>query len=266
MPELVETEDVNPLPLPKGHDKSLTHRLLIDTAVGGFAGFSLAWFITPMDQAVMESMSGKKTLIGSLKSSGRDIFKTPFKYVRSPQYGYVVGTYAGTYLSKNVSDTMCVYTKQTPEKTAFYKFWLVFAFNGGLSVFWKDPGMARLFGTGSAVKMPPSVYGAWALRDGVHLVGACLAADYLEEKLGWTKAQWRNAQLAFPLMIQIVTTPLHLTGLDFFNHKKSSIGDRFARVRKAWLPSAGIRMIRMFAPWSLGLLICRDLRDYLIEN
>ncbi len=90
--------------------------------------------------------------------------------------------------------------------------------------------------------------------------------DYLEKRLGWTKDQWRAAQVTFPLAVQLITTPVHLLGLDFYNEQNSTLGARMARVRKAWIGSAGIRMIRMFAPWSLGLLINRDLRDWLIAN
>ncbi len=88
----------------------------------------------------------------------------------------------------------------------------------------------------------------------------------MEARYGWTKDQWRMAQVAFPLGIQLVTTPAHLMGLDYFNNQNSTMKERLARVGKAWFPSAGIRMIRMFAPWSLGLLINRDVRDWLLEN
>ena len=81
-----------------------------------------------------------------------------------------------------------------------------------------------------------------------------------------TTDQWRVVQLTFPLLVQTITTPCHLLGLDYFNYKESKFTDRFGRVAKKWAPSVGVRMVRMFAPWSIGLLINRDLREMLIDK
>jgi hypothetical protein len=120
----------------------------------------------------MQRMAGTSTMGESLKSSLKQIVKTPITYMRSPQYFYVAGTYVGTYVAKNGTDTLCLATKQSNEATAFYKFWLVFAANGGLSVFWKDPGLAKLFGK-QGVVMTKASYAWWAARDCIHMLGAC---------------------------------------------------------------------------------------------
>lgn len=255
----------------KQHNISALNRLIIDGIVGTTAGFTLTWFITPMDAAVMESMSGKASLFKSLSGSFKTILKSPASYLRRPAFGFVAGTYIGTYLSKNFTDSFCILTNQTAEQTAFIKFWFVFAVNGGLSVFWKDPGLAKIYGTKPPTNIPKQVYVAWACRDTLHMIGAAVLPDYCEEKFGWTKEQWRIAQLTFPLVTQCVTTPAHLFGLDYYNNistedNKIKFFDRFNRVVKAWIPSTGIRMVRMFAPWSIGLLINRDLRELMLDK
>lgn len=234
----------------KPSGQPMSYRVTVDTAIGTLAGSILALAITPMDQAVMEKMSRRIPLTSSLQISARQMLNTPAQYLQSPQYSFVVGTYAGTYICKNLVDTMCKETEQTPEKEAFYKFWSVLAVNGGLSVFWKDPGLARLFGKSVGPAMPKTVYASWMLRDAIHMVGATVLPDYCEQRFGWTKDQWRLAQLSFPLMTQLVTTPAHLLGLDLYNHPTSALSTRLRRIRKNWLPSSGLRMCRMFAPWS----------------
>lgn len=94
-----------------------------------------------------------------------------------------MGTYGSTYLIKNYVDTMCIQTNQTAEATAFYKFWLVFAVNGGLSVFWKDPGLAKIFRNPNANKRatPTATLASWVLRDIFHVTGAAVLPDYLEQ-------------------------------------------------------------------------------------
>ena len=137
----------------------------------------------------------------------------------------MVGTYIGTYLSKNCIDTLCLTSGTSNEATAAYKFWGVLVVNVGLSVFWKDPGLAKLFGT-TSVKMPWQVYASWIARDPIHTVGAAVMPDYCAEKYGWSKDKWRIAQLTFPLIVQLVTTPVHLLGLDYANNATSTMMDR----------------------------------------
>ena len=277
-------------PDPKSNDTSISpfpsQRLWVDSIVGTTAGFALSWFITPMDCAVMESMASQKqiTVVQSLRNSLSTIITRPHKYMIKPEFSYVFGTYGGTYLAKNYVDTICKYKHQSPEQTAFYKFWIVFAVNGGLSVFWKDPGLARIvkenvaeqLSISSAVAakaVAPSMkmtYLWWIGRDLTHMFGAAVLPDYCEDKFKWTHKQWQMAQLTFPVITQLFTTPLHLMGLDYFNHQQgtestANIGmmDRLKRVRVSYIGAAGIRMCRMWAPWSIGLLINRELRDYL---
>eukprot|EP01084_Bolivina_argentea_P258019 434819_1 len=260
---------------PEPKSNSVPRRLTVDSIVGIAAGFTLSWFITPLDCAVMESMASSKqiSVFQSLKQSTLSIFTKPHRYIMQPQFGYVFGTYSSTYLAKNYIDTICKATHQDAEHTAFYKFWLVFAVNGGLSVFWKDPGLARIIKQNIASTIQSSIqsgatsmkmtYLCWLGRDTLHMFGAAVLPDYCEDKLHWTHKQWQMAQLTFPIFTQLVTTPCHLLGLDYFNNSNISIWERLINVKKGYIGAAGVRMIRMWAPWSIGLLINRELRDYL---
>ena len=100
-----------------------------------------------------------------------------------PEFKFVVGTYSATYLSKNYTDTTCKLYGLSPESSAVWKFWLVFAVNGGLSVFWKDPGLAKLFqpNTNNPKPTPRATFLSWVLRDTIHIIGAAVLPDYLEE-------------------------------------------------------------------------------------
>ena len=131
---------------PKNRKDSAGMRFAIDTMVATLAGFSLAWYITPMDTAVIRNMRGTMNIPQSLKESFSIIFTKPHQYLMRPEYNIVFVTYGSTYLSKNYIDSACYITNQNPETTAMYKFWVVLLVNGGLSVFWKDPKLAILFG------------------------------------------------------------------------------------------------------------------------
>ena len=148
---------------------------------------------------------------------------------------------------------------------------IVFAVNGGLSVFWKDPGLARIIKQGAAVSAThaqspamAATYCWWLLRDTMHVFGASVLPDYLEDRFKLTRGQWQVAQLTMPVLTQLVTTPAHLMALDCYNEQgRQSVLARMRRVGKQYVGAAGVRMVRMWAPWSIGLLINRELRDYL---
>lgn len=53
----------------------------------------------------------------------------------------------------------------------------------------------------------------------------------LPRRFGLTKDQWRVAQLTCPMAVQLLTTPLHLMGLDLYNVPESTMRERLARVR-----------------------------------
>ena len=109
-------------------------------------------------------------------------------------------------------------------------------------------------------------YFLWLARDIVHTTGSVVVPDYLQEKFNLTKDQWRQAQVALPLIMQLFTTPLHLYGLDIYNNKESRVAERFGRVGKLYVPSVAIRMVRMFPPWSVGLVVNREVRDYFSQQ
>ena len=52
--------------------------------------------------------------------------------------------------------------------------------------------------------------------------------------------------------------------MDYYNNAESTMGERMGRVLAKTPGAASIRMLRMFAPWSIGMVINRDLKDYLL--
>jgi len=163
-------------------------------------------------------------------------------------------------------DSICTHYNKSNEETSFWKFWIVFAVNGGLSVFWRDPKFAKIFGTKVPSKVPTMSYVFWMSRDCVHIIGSAVIPDYMEKEYGLTKDQWRMAQLLCPLLIQTVTTPLNLFGLDYYNNSEDRFNARWKRVRSKWIPTMFIRMLRMFPPWSVGLIANREIKNYLTQQ
>eukprot|EP00485_Elphidium_margaritaceum_P004244 CAMPEP_0202696050 /NCGR_PEP_ID=MMETSP1385-20130828/9428_1 /ASSEMBLY_ACC=CAM_ASM_000861 /TAXON_ID=933848 /ORGANISM="Elphidium margaritaceum" /LENGTH=266 /DNA_ID=CAMNT_0049352147 /DNA_START=38 /DNA_END=838 /DNA_ORIENTATION=+ len=244
----------------------LYKKLAADIAAALGSGFTLSWFLTPMDAAVTENMSGRRPVKASLMSSFKEIATKPHRYARRPEFGIILGVYSGTYLAKNTVDSCCDHFKVSNETTAFIKFWSVLAVNAGLGVFWKDPNFAKIFGTKAATSVPVVSYAWWVMRDSFHMLGGVVAPDYLEKRYGWTKEQWRYAQVSFPLLVQLFTSPCHLMGLDYYNNTDSALKERLQRTAKKFVPTVSVRCVRMFPPWSIGLVANREIRQRMTSS
>ncbi|KAI9321199.1 hypothetical protein DFJ73DRAFT_922545, partial [Zopfochytrium polystomum] len=69
-----------------------------------------------------------------------------------------------------------------------------------------------------------------------------------------------GVQLALPCAIQVVSTPLHLMGLDLYNHRSGAagagsgggFGARVGRVAKEYVPSTLARMGRILPAFGIG--------------
>ena len=194
------------------------------------------------------------------------MLSAPHLYAVRPEFKIILGVYAATYASKNCTESFCQSRKMSNESEAFWKFWLVLGINGGLCIFWRDPQFAKIFGSKVPTAIPKVSYSLWAARDVVHTFGSVILPDYCEKRYNLTKDQWRMCQVTFPLIVQIITTPIHLLGLDYYNIKDASFGERSGRILKQWAPACGIRMLRMFPPWSIGLLVNRSIRDSITNS
>lgn len=69
-------------------------------------------------------------------------------------------------------------------------------------------------------------------------------------------------QFLAPASVQIISTPMHLLGLDLYNRGQKGItwGDRWTIVKKNWGVSAVARMCRIVPAFGLGGVVNKKLR------
>ena len=72
-----------------------------------------------MDAAVTASMSGKSTILKSLGESAKSIATAPHRYAMRPEFRVILGVYAATYASKNMTESYCEINKKSNEESAF---------------------------------------------------------------------------------------------------------------------------------------------------
>jgi hypothetical protein len=85
----------------------------------------------------------------------------------------------------------------------------------------KDKYLARIFGNSSAGAIPWTTYGLWCARDALTILAAFVVpvkmADYACT-MGYNRKRSEViAQFLSPILLQTISTPIHILGFDYYN-------------------------------------------------
>ncbi|PTB66727.1 hypothetical protein BBK36DRAFT_1118408 [Trichoderma citrinoviride] len=269
----------------KWNTDRLASRLAADAASASCAGALVAPIITIIDRSIMENASGRAPLKLSLLTSLRTLLLHPRSLLLSRPTALVFALYAGTYLTANAIDTLSSTLSNLPAShttSGPAKFAASSAANVGLCVY-KDQVFVRLFAPPGAaaaatttrpVSLPS--YILFTARDCLTIfasfnlppllaprIDARLSDSFRRSVSGLTAAQF----LA-PAAVQLVSTPIHLLGLDLYNRpeRTTTWRQRWRLVRANWLVSTAARMARIVPAFGVGGVVNMKTRRLLMEG
>jgi hypothetical protein len=124
----------------------------------------------------------------------------------------------------------------------------------------KDKAYAQHFGAKAASHFPVKSLLLFFLRDIITVASAFtfppILGRWINKKFDYSERTSKTiAQITCPLLIQIVSTPLHLLGLDIYNRKGESIGSRARLIAKLYPAATGMRMVRFLPAYGIGGVI-----------
>ncbi|KAJ5543127.1 hypothetical protein N7535_005556 [Penicillium sp. DV-2018c] len=128
---------------------------------------------------------------------------------------------------------------------------------------------ARSFGR---TRIPVSTYSAFLIRDALTIFGsfslpAMVSASIPDSIASQEYSKILIAQLAIPASIQLISTPIHLLGLDLYNRPQvMSSKDRISRVSRDWIGASLLRMCRIIPAFGIGGFVNTEGRNYLHEG
>lgn len=225
----------------------------------------------------MENASGKNTLKKSIVTSFKDLLLRPRLMLFSKPVGLIFMLYGGTFLTANALDTATSTLQNKPSTlvtTGGTKFAASSIANISLCVF-KDQAFVRLFGTGPARPVSLPSYLLFTARDCMTIFASFnvppILGPMLDEKMGKemqkTISGLTVAQFVAPAAVQLVSTPIHLLGLDLYNNAHGvSWADRLAMVKKNWAISAAARICRIVPAFGVGGTVNGKVRRGLLER
>jgi hypothetical protein len=122
--------------------------------------------------------------------------------------------------------------------------------------------------TARATRSSRTVAATFLFRDAITIFGSISLPPMLSSAVSAPDSlipdpSTKNAaiQIFTPVLSQVVATPLHLLGLDFYTSPGGSSADRTQRIKSALLPTTAIRCARIIPAFGIGMVMNTWLRD-----
>lgn len=247
-------EDKSPLPM----------RLAVEWTAAIISAFTVAPVISIVDKAIVSNASGKEKLVSCLLNGFKTLFTKPIYFVKQPAFLMIWGVYGGTYVVANSIESISERSKTSP---VVPKFVGSSATNITLGVL-KDKAYARMFGVGEPRPFPSVSLGLFATRDCMTILASFtlpkMVGNALDKQFHIGKQNAENlAQLTVPCLMQFVSSPLHLYGLDKYNRPDRSLtySDRILRVKQEYLKTSFARVGRILPAFGVGGLVNKYVRE-----
>ena len=210
----------------------LSAAAVVDVGAAMGASMAVSPFILAIDKAIVESASGRTSLLRGIVSGVASMLRRPHHaLLANPAYWMMVGVYGATYTAANLIDTLSRRIGVGDAAHATAKLFGTTAINTSACIA-KDVAFARMFGATSAAggAMPRATIGLFGARDLL-----CVASAFTVPKpmaagmasCGMEPSQAENAaQFISPVAMQVFCAPLHLLGLNLYNMPVATLRQR----------------------------------------
>jgi hypothetical protein len=224
----------------------------------------------------MQNASGQASLKDSIKTSMVTLLLRPHNLIFSKPFALICMVYGGTYLTANTVDTLSATVKNRSAShitSGTTKFAASSASNVGLCLA-KDRAFVQLFGSGGPPRpVPLPSFALFTLRDCLTIFASfnlpLLLGPVISRNMGKELEKSMNgqtvAQFVAPAGIQLLSTPMHLLGLDLYNRgEQLPWSKRWQLVKKNWGVSAAARICRIVPAFGVGGVVNQKVRKSLI--
>ncbi|KAJ3096200.1 hypothetical protein HDU97_006160 [Phlyctochytrium planicorne] len=221
-----------------------------------------------IDRSIIASVSGKQPLKEGLKDGLKTLLSRPWMLARQPSVIAVFCVYASTYACANSIESIVKHQNKDP---TLPKFLISSTVNISATI-WKDRLLTRWFGNTTPRPLPSPSYLLFGLRDSMTMAASFTLPPLLSQSLQHPVLSIPKptadviAQLTLPCAIQLVSTPIHLLGLDFYNRPGAEGGGMEGRLRtvgKGYVSATLARMGRILPAFGIGGVVNRSCRTFL---
>ncbi|KAJ5300613.1 uncharacterized protein N7443_005615 [Penicillium atrosanguineum] len=272
------TQNMQEKPMPLGIQRSrsrLGELLAADTLVAAGSATLITPAVMIFDRLVVEKSFYNQPLLPAFRKHLWISLTQPSTFLTSRPALLVWSLYTATFATANASETLLekVYPKVDHAIASMTTFASTFVVNSSVGI-WKDadkppPKTVRTIGR---TKIPLATYSAFLLRDGLTIFGSFTLPSIVSTAIPDSVASQDYlkiliAQLAIPASIQLISTPIHLFGLDLYNRPQvMPTKERLARISRDWVGASLLRMCRIIPAFGIGGFVNTEGRLYLHEQ
>ncbi|KAJ5403900.1 hypothetical protein N7509_003771 [Penicillium cosmopolitanum] len=246
----------------------LAELMVADTLVAAGSATLVTPAVMIFDRLVVEKSFYNQPLFPAFRRHLWFSITQPATFLVSRPSLLVWGLYTATFATANMSETLLnkVYPKIDHAIAGMTTFASTFVVNSSVGI-WKD--MVRSIGR---TRIPLATYSAFLLRDGLTIFGsfslpAMVSATIPDSIASQEYLKILIAQLAIPASIQLISTPIHLFGLDVYNRPQvMPTKERVARISRDWIGASLLRMCRIIPAFGIGGFVNTEGRLYLHEQ
>ncbi|EAW25161.1 uncharacterized protein NFIA_106490 [Aspergillus fischeri NRRL 181] len=272
-----------------GQRNRLAEYLAADVLVAAGSATLVTPAVMILDRLVVEKSSYNQPLLPAFRRHLWLSITQPATFLTSRPSLLVWSLYTATFATANATETILnkVYPAVDHAIAGTTTFLSTFLVNSSVGI-WKDVKFAQLFGhkttttTESATKttnpqtgavstaasqpkirtvtrsFPLATYSAFLIRDALTIFGSfnlppLVSASIPDSVVSSENLKILIAQLAVPASIQLISTPIHLLGLDLYNRPMQlPAKERFTRVSRDWIGASLTRMCRIIPAFGIG--------------
>jgi hypothetical protein len=242
---------------------SLFSRFGADLTAAAVSSFGVSPFVTIIDRAIAENASGRRTLMHGVKELSLSFVQQPIQFCKSREFAWIFGLYTATYATANTIDSFYHWKQRDGSMQKLAGTTLV----NMTSVIAKDRAFARMFGVIKPHPFPLASIGLFAVRDSLTVISCFHAPQVITKKLSGYGIDENTtnlvAQVGAPIAIQILSTPLHLLGLDLYNHPTAERAARLQFIQREYFRSALARIARIGPAFGIGGIGNKAIRERL---
>lgn len=246
---------------------STLQRISCDIFAAVLSGFSVSPFVTIIDKGITQNASGANTLWKSINTSCKSLVVNPIRFIFKPEFRWIFSVYFSTYSSANLISSFCQTHNINPDLPKFLGVSIV---NIIMSIS-QDLAYAKYFGTKVSEKVPLRSLFLFTIRDCLTIYCVFIypqkLSNYFQKKYEMGKVKSDTfAQIICPVALQIFSTPLHLIGFDYYNNNVSTFEKRLAFLKREYLKSCIVRMMRILPAFGFGSIANGIYRNYFYKS
>ncbi|KAJ5778519.1 hypothetical protein N7520_001765 [Penicillium odoratum] len=293
------TQSLQDKSMPLGYQRSrsrLGELLVADSLVAAGSAALITPAVMIFDRLVVEKSFYNQPLLPAFRKHLWFSLTQPATFLTSRPSLLVWSLYTATFATANMSETLLnkVYPKIDHAIAGMTTFASTFFVNSSVGI-WKDVKFAQLFGHNNIkntpspstaanptapkiarsigrTRIPLATYSAFLLRDGLTIFGsfslpAMVSSNIPDSIASQEYLKILIAQLAIPASIQLISTPIHLFGLDLYNRPQVlPTKDRMSRISRDWISASLLRMCRIIPAFGIGGFLNTEGRLYLHDQ